>query len=97
MEYWILLEKCLVAFHGFTASNAAKIVNSYYKELKAAQLEEFATHEEAFYLACRLAGKVEREPTAEEVKIYRKLEIEVYGEYFKQNSPSRKACPLSPK
>lgn len=74
MEYWSIIKKCLISFHGFSPEQADNSVKRYFKRLKGDQkVIDLATHDEAFYLAARLAGKPSREPTEQENTVYQKF------------------------
>lgn len=80
MIYWNLVEQCLVEFHFLTKEAANLAVNSYLARIDDAATREFAKHEEAFYLACALAGKEVREPTESESIAYNRLTDQLYKE-----------------
>lgn len=76
MKYWDLVEKCLVEFHRFNAADAHIVALRYKTNLILNGCDiGCAENEEAFYMACSVAGKEVREPTEDESKIYNKLLI----------------------
>lgn len=76
MLYWDIVKNCLISFHGFNEEEADCCIKRYFKRLKGDQkVIDFATHEEAFYLATRLAGKPHKEPTEQEETIYRRIQL----------------------
>lgn len=71
MSYWHLVEKCLIEFHGYSFVDALISVAKFKKKLESEGCDiELISNEEAFYLACSIAGKEVKEPTEEESEIY---------------------------
>jgi hypothetical protein len=72
-NYWLLVRDCLVNFHAFHPTYADSAVFKHLARLNSQELIEIASHEEAFYLGCRLGGEETREPREDEEQIYKGL------------------------
>ena len=72
-NYWLLVRDCLVNFHSFNPAYANSAVFKHLAKLNSQELIETATHEEAFYLSCRLGGEEVREPREDEKRAYEQL------------------------
>lgn len=71
--YWHTVQESMVTFHGLSREAAMTRIQQF----RLALVEtgdpfalEFATHEEAFYLAARLVGRKVFEPTSAQAKVY---------------------------
>lgn len=74
--YWHIVQETMVTFHSISRETATDRIQQF----RLALLEtgdplvlEFATHEEAFYLAARLAGRKVTEPTSTQAKAYAQI------------------------
>lgn len=74
--YWHTVQETMVTFHGLSRETATNRIQQFRLALVETGdplVLEFATHEEAFYLAARLAGRKVTEPTPTQAKVYAQI------------------------
>lgn len=74
--YWHTVQETMVTFHGLSREAAMTRIQQFRLALVETGdplVLEFATHEEAFYLATRLAGRKVSEPTTAQAKVYAQI------------------------